>query len=190
MKDIIAAEIDKCFAILQKGGIILYPTDTIWGIGCDATNATAIDRIYKLKQRNENKKMVVLLDSKEMLYRYVNIVPMAALQIIDTAIKPTTIIYDGGQNLAKNLVTTDNSIAIRIVKSLFCQLLIKKLDKPLVSTSANISNQPSPSNFSEISDAVLQGVDYVVNLQQEERHNAVPSSIIKLDVNGNITIIR
>ena len=190
MIDIITHEVEACLKVLKGGGVILYPTDTVWGIGCDATNASAIDRIYKLKQRSEHKKMVVLLDSKEKLHRYLSNVPEKALGLIDSAEKPTTIIYDDCRNLAKNLVSDDQSIAIRIVKDEFCKQLIREFDKPIVSSSANLSNAPTPGNFSEISAVVLQGVDYVVNLHHDSKLKALPSSIIKLDSNGQITVIR
>lgn len=182
-------EIVNCIEVLRKGGIILYPTDTIWGIGCDATNEKAVARIFELKKRAINKSMVILLDTEEKLPRYVNHVPAAATEIMHKATRPTTIIYNGGNNVTNKLLAIDGSIAIRIVKDAFCSELINRLNKPLVSTSANISNEPSPASFKEIDIQVLEGVDYVVNLRRDEI-NASPSSIIRIDENGQIQVLR
>ncbi len=182
-------EIENALLILKKGGIILYPTDTVWGIGCDATNADAIDKIYALKQRVESKSMICLVTDFKMLNEYVQDVPEVAYDILKFADKPTTIIYDNPIRVAENLIAEDNSLAIRVVKDDFCKLLIKKLRKPLVSTSANVSGAKTPMSFSEIPKAILEGVDYVVNLQQKSK-SGKPSSIIKLKNDGSVSVIR
>lgn len=182
-------EIEKAITILKQGGLILYPTDTVWGIGCDATNANAVKKIYQLKQREDNKSLICLVNNYSMLERHVDNVPRMAYTILDIADKPTTVIYDAPAGIAENLVAKDNTLAIRIVDHEFCQKLIKYFGKPIVSTSANISNQPTPKSFKEISDAILKGVDYVVNLQNENK-NVKPSTIIKLSNKGEVKIIR
>lgn len=182
-------EIEKAHQVLKQGGIILYPTDTVWGIGCDATNYDAVKKIYKLKQRTDSKALICLVNNYGMLERHVDNVPNLAYTILDVAIKPTTIIYDNPAGVAENLIAGDNTLAIRIVKHKFCEKLIKHLRKPLVSTSANISGQPTPKSFKEISDEILKGVDYVVNLQNV-KNDTKSSSIIKLGNNGGIQIIR
>ncbi len=183
-------EIKKAVAVLKEGGTILYPTDTIWGIGCDATNATAIEKIFTLKNRAPNKSMIVLVDDESRLQRYVKDVPSNAFDLIEFSERPMTIIYPKGTNFPPTVVAEDGSVAIRIVKDEFCKQLIRKLNKPLISTSANISNEPTPSNFSDISNEVLQGVDYVVNLRQQEKNNSQPSIILRLEINGKIKFIR
>lgn len=182
-------EINNTLKILKQGGIILYPTDTIWGIGCDATNFDAIEKIYKLKQRNESKSLICLVSDLKMLNYYIQNIPEAAYDILKYANKPTTIIYDEPVRVSKNLISKDNTLAIRIVNDGFCNLLIKNLKKPIVSTSANISGQPTPKSFKEIRKEILKGVDYVVNLHHENK-SAKPSSIIKLGNDGSVTIIR
>ena len=174
---------------LKKGNTILYPTDTVWGIGCDATNFEAVKKVYKLKQREESKALICLVSDVKMLEKYIENIPEAAYQIIELSQKPTTIIYDNPIGFANNLIAEDNTIAIRIPKDEFCQKLIQQFRKPIVSTSANIAGQPTPKSFKEISDAVLKGVDYVVNLQNE-KINDKPSTIIKLSNNGEVKIIR
>jgi L-threonylcarbamoyladenylate synthase len=183
-------DILKALEVLKKGGIILYPTDTIWGIGCDATSAEAVSKIYKLKQRDDSKSMLVLLDNQNRLQGYVNEVPEVAWELIDVADKPMTIIYPGAKNLAKNLIAEDGSIGIRICKDNFCSELIGRFKKPLVSTSANISGAIAPSNFSEISDLIKDSVDYIVSWRQKETKQNSSSSIIKLGTSGEIKIIR
>ena len=182
-------EIEHALLILKKGGLILYPTDTVWGIGCDATNADAIDAIFKLKKRAENKTMICLVSDFKMLNQYVEEIPEVAYDILKYAVKPTTIIYDNPIRVAENIVADDNSLAIRVVKDDFCNTLIRKLKKPLVSTSANMSGEKNPAHFKEISPLILGGVDYVVNLHQNKK-SAQPSSIIKLKNNGAVTVIR
>jgi len=183
-------EITKALAILKSGGLVLYPTDTIWGIGCDATNPEAVKKIYQLKQREESKSMLVLVDNADRILRHVRNVPDVAWQLIDVNDKPMTIIYPGACNLAQNLINHDGTIGIRIVQDEFCQKLISRLNKPLVSTSANISGQPAPAIFDEISDEIKKGVDYIVNWRQDETSEAQPSSIIKVSIRDEIEIIR
>lgn len=183
-------EIKKLLQILNAGGIILYPTDTIWGIGCDATNADAVKRIYDLKQRSDSKSMLVLLDSDAKLNYYVEDVPDLAYDLIEMAEKPLTIIYDKARNVASNLLAEDGSLGIRITKEDFSKNLCFRFRKALVSTSANISGQPSPANFADISGEIKSGVDYIVNFRQTESRNPKPSSIMRLKANGEIKIIR
>ena len=182
-------ELNNCLKVLKQGGIIVYPTDTIWGIGCDATHPDAIQRIYDLKQREESKSMICLVNNFKMLNQYVEEVPEVAYDILKYANKPTTIIYDRPLRVAENIIASDNTLAIRVAQDNFCRQLIQKLRRPLVSTSANISGQPSPQSFKEISDEILKGVDYVVNLHRNKK-NSKPSSIIKLSSNGAVKIIR
>ncbi|MBA6314605.1 L-threonylcarbamoyladenylate synthase [Cellulophaga baltica] len=182
-------EINKCIEILSNGGLILYPTDTVWGIGCDATNEEAVAKIYALKKRANTKTMICLVANDFMLEKHVSAVPEVAYDIIDLATKPTTIVYDAPKGVAKNLVAKDNTLAIRIASDKFCQYLINKFKKPIVSTSANIAGEPTPQTFKEISGAILKGVDYVVNLHQD-KNSETPSSIIKLGNDGVVKIIR
>jgi len=183
-------DINKALEVLKAGGIILYPTDTIWGIGCDAENSKAIEKIYSLKQRAESKSMIVLVDSSEKLNKYVNFIPDVAWQLIELTEKPLTVIYPEGINLPNNILADDGSIGIRIVNDEFCKNLIYKLRKPLVSTSANLSGQPAPQTFSQIPEAIKNGVDYIVQWRQTETKRATPSSIIKLEKNNVFKIIR
>ncbi|GAA3618674.1 L-threonylcarbamoyladenylate synthase [Flavivirga jejuensis] len=182
-------EIKNTLEILKRGGLILYPTDTVWGIGCDATNPEAVKKIYKLKQREDSKALICLVADDRMLKKYIKRIPEGALNIIDISEKPTTIIYDDAQNLATNLIADDGTIAIRIPDDEFCYQLSRKLNTAIVSTSANISGQPTPKSFKEITPEVLKGVDYVVNLHREKTCNK-PSSIIKLSNSGIVKIIR
>lgn len=183
-------DVPKALEVLKSGGVILYPTDTIWGIGCDATNAAAVKRVYEIKQRHDSKSMLVLLENPNMILSYIEEMPEVAWDLIDFAEKPTTIIYDRAKNLASNLIAEDGSIGIRITKEAFTQKLIQRFRKPLVSTSANISGEASPQNFSEISEEIKMKVDYIVKYRQEEKGNPAPSSIIKLGVTGLIQILR
>ena len=183
-------ELKKACNIIRKGGIILYPTDTIWGIGCDAANAEAVQRIYDLKQRSDSCAMLVLIDSPEYLPHYVRELPDIAGNLIELSVKPLTIIYSGAQNVAPNLIAADGSLGIRITRETFSQQLCRRLRKPLVSTSANISGQPAPANFSEIRDEILQGVDYVVDYRQQEKQKSQASSIIRLEKGGIVKVIR
>lgn len=183
------AEINNALHTLKQGGLILYPTDTVWGIGCDATNEEAVKKVYALKQREDSKALICLVADDRMLKKYVNKIPEVALSILDITDKPTTIIYDDAQNLASNLVADDGSIAIRIPDDEFCFQLLRRFNGAIVSTSANISGMPTPKTFKEISQEVLKGVDYVVNLHHEKICNK-PSSIIKLSNSGIVKVIR
>lgn len=182
-------EIKACLEALQNGGLILYPTDTVWGIGCDATNPDAVKKVYELKQRVDSKALICLAVDDRMLKNYIEELSQVALDIIEIASKPTTIIYDGAKNLAPNLIAEDGSIAFRIPDDDFCYWLLRKFNKAIVSTSANISGNPTPKSFKEISPDILKGVDYVVNLHRE-KINTKPSSIIKLSNDGQVKIIR
>jgi len=183
-------DIKKACQVMSEGGVILYPTDTIWGIGCDATNEDAVRRVYEIKQRQDSKAMLVLVDSSVKVDFYVQDVPEVAWDLIDLADKPLTIIYSGARNLAANLLAEDGSVGIRVTNEDFSKRLCQQFRKAVVSTSANISGQPSPRNFSEISEEVKSAVDYIVGYRQEEMSNPKPSSIIKLDKGGVIKIIR
>ncbi len=183
-------EINKALAVLKQGGLILYPTDTIWGIGCDATNEEAVSRIFKLKGRDESKSLIMLLDSESKLPSYVRHVPDIAYDLIVYTEKPLTIIYSGAKNLAINAIADDGSVGIRIVKHSFCQQLIQRFRKPIVSTSANISGNPSPKTFDDIVDEIIEGVDYVVTFEQDKQSAQNPSTIMKLEEDGRFTFIR
>ena len=183
-------EIKKSVEVLKKGKIILYPTDTIWGIGCDATNSKAVQRIYNIKGRNETKSMIILLESTEKIKKYVEKVPEIAYDLIVNSASPLTIVYPRAKNLAKNVIAPDGSIAIRIVKGRFGGPVMKELDKPLVSTSANVSGQPTVASFHQISNEILERVDYVVEAFREKLRAVKPSTIIKLEENGKFTILR
>lgn len=182
-------EINKCITVLENGGVILYPTDTVWGIGCDATNEDAVNKIYQLKKRANTKTMICLVANDFMLEKHVQKVPEVAFDIIDIADKPTTIVYDNPKNIAKNLIAEDKSLAIRVATDKFCQYLISKLKKPIVSTSANLAGEPTAKSFKEISSDILKGVDYAVNLQRNIQ-KVTPSSIIKLSNDGTVKVIR
>ena len=183
-------ELKKTLDVLHKGGTILYPTDTVWGLGCDARNKEAVAKIFKIKQRAEYKSMVVLVCDEKMLNRYVKEVPAVAWDLIEAADHPITIIYPDGRGLADSIIAADGSVGIRIVKDDFCRNLIHKFGKPIISTSANISGEPTPASFSEIPNSVLSKVDYIVNWRQNETNNTRPSSIIKVNMNGEIKIFR
>jgi len=184
------ADLKKACEVLRKGGVILYPTDTIWGIGCDAANEDAVKRIYEIKRRADSKSMLTLLDSPNRLHLYVADLPDIAFELIECADKPLTVIYSGAKNLAPNLIASDGTIGIRITKEAFSQALCRQFGKPVVSTSANFSGEPSPSNFSEINPDIFRLVDYVVNYRSDEKQKSKPSSIIRLEKNGIIKIIR
>ena len=183
-------DIKKACEVLSAGGIILYPTDTIWGIGCDATNEKAVQRVYELKRRSDNKAMLVLLDSDAKLDRYVSDVPDIAWDLIRLADKPLTIIYSNAKNLAPNLLAEDGSVGIRVTNEEFSQKLCERFRRPLVSTSANVSGEPSPANFGEISETIKKWVDYIVGYRQEDKTPAEPSHIIKLGAGGLVRVIR
>ncbi|WP_075318557.1 L-threonylcarbamoyladenylate synthase [Bacteroides togonis] len=183
-------EIKKACQVMREGGVILYPTDTIWGIGCDATNEEAVRRVYEIKRRADSKAMLVLVDSAVKVDFYVQDVPEVAWDLIEVADKPLTIIYSGARNLAPNLLAEDGSVGIRVTGEEFSKRLCQQFRKAIVSTSANVSGQPSPQNFSEISEEIKAAVDYIVDYRREETTQAKPSSIIKLDKGGVIKIIR
>ena len=183
-------DIKKALEVLKKGGVILYPTDTIWGIGCDATNENAVQRIYGIKKRDDSKSMLVLMENPALLDRYVNEVPEIAWDLVEVATTPLTVIYPGAKNLAKNLVAEDGSIGIRFTKETFTTQLLQRFRRPLVSTSANISGEKAPAFFAEISEEIKNQVDYVVVYRQNDLTPAQPSSIIKLGPGGQIDIIR
>ncbi|MDR0961895.1 MAG: threonylcarbamoyl-AMP synthase [Mediterranea sp.] len=183
-------EIKKACRVLQEGGVILYPTDTVWGIGCDATNPEAVKKVYELKQRADSKAMLVLVDSPVKVDFYVRDVPEVAWDLIEMADKPLTIIFSDARNLAPELLAEDGSVGIRVTHEAFSQGLCRQFRKAIVSTSANISGQPSPANFAAISDEVKQAVDYIVNIRQEEKTSPKPSSIIRLEAGGVFKIIR
>ena len=183
-------DLNNALKVLKKGGIILYPTDTIWGIGCDATNEKAVEKIYLIKQRSDQKSMLILLDNPNKIPSYVDEMPDVVWDLIELSDKPLTIIYSGAKNLAPNIIAQDGSVGIRISNDSFNQKLIQKFRKPIVSTSANKSDESSPLNFAEISQEIINSVDYVVKWRQDDFSNAQPSSIIKLESNGEIQIIR
>ncbi|MCG2459875.1 threonylcarbamoyl-AMP synthase [Flavobacteriaceae bacterium F89] len=187
--DSLQTEISNCIEVLTQGGLILYPTDTVWGIGCDATNETAVSKIYDLKRRPDTKALICLVANYFMLEKHVEKVPDLAYDLMDLATKPTTIVYDRPVGVAKNLIATDNTLAIRVASDQFCQYLIKKFNKPLVSTSANLAGQHTPQRFKEINEEILIAVDYVVNLHRDTE-KSTPSSIIKLGNDGTVKVIR
>ncbi len=186
----LTTDIEQCLQVLRAGGLVLYPTDTIWGIGCDATNASAVDRVFRVKRRDERKSLVILLAGEEDISRYVAAPSPAIFDYLREAERPTTVIYGGAKGLPSNLVNQDGSIAIRLVKEPFCKTLIKKLGKPLVSTSANISGEPSPLNFSGINPLILGEVDYTVEYRRDDLSENTASRIVKLEEDGRIGIIR
>lgn len=182
--------IEKAIKVMRNGGIILYPTDTIWGIGCDATREDTVEKIYKLKEREDRKSMLVVVSNSEMIADYVQEVPSIAWELLDAANDPLTIIYPGAVKLANNLVSSDKSIGIRVCKSEFCKDLISRFRKPIVSTSANISGNTFPKNFQEIDRKIKTGVDYICDVPQIKLSPGKPSSIIKIGLGNEIKIIR
>jgi len=182
-------EVHNAFEAIKNGGIILYPTDTVWGIGCDATNPDAVKKIYQLKQREETKSMIVLMNGERMMYNVFKDIPEVAWQIIDLSEKPTTLILDNPRNVAPNLIAEDKTLGVRLVKEPFCYKLMERMKKPLVSTSANISGMQTPSSFKEIDHHILDGVDYIVNLHHD-KIAAKPSTIIKLGNDLQVKVIR
>jgi len=183
-------DIRRACDVLRQGGVILYPTDTVWGIGCDATDEAAVQKVFALKRRDDRKAMLVLIDSAARLETYVRDVPDVAWDLIELADKPLTIIYDGAKNLAPGLLGEDGSVGIRVTRETFSQQLCKQFRKPLVSTSANISGQPSPATFAEISEEIRGGVDYIVEYRRDEKTSAKPSGIIRLGEGNMVQIIR
>jgi L-threonylcarbamoyladenylate synthase len=183
-------EIVQCLKVLSAGGLILYPTDTVWGIGCDATNAEAVKKVYRLKQRDDSKALIVLIDSADHLDHYVVDVPMIARELIDVAVKPLTIIYEGAYNLAPNVLGDEDSVGIRIPNDEFCHRLCERYGKPIVSTSANVSGQPTARTFADISPEIVGGVDYAVEYRRNDTTAHKPSNIILLSRDGTFKIIR
>lgn len=183
-------DIKNAVEVLRKGGVILYPTDTVWGIGCDATNEEAVARVYQIKQRDDSKALICLVDSDARLQRYVRQVPEVAWQLIDCIVKPTTLILDGAVNLAPNLIAEDGSIGIRITQEAFSHELCYRFQKAIVSTSANISGEPAAQNYRDIDPRILEQVDYVCWSRRQEHKPHQPSSIIKLGMGGEVKVIR
>ena len=187
---IVDNDIEECLKVLEAGGLILYPTDTVWGIGCDATNAAAVSKIYNLKQREDGKALIVLLADENEIPNYISQPRPKVFDYIKGINKPTTVIYEEAKNLAGNLINKDGSIAIRIVKEAFCKKLITRFGKPIVSTSANISGYPAASLFIDIDIAIKNGVDYIVQYRQDDLTESAPSAIVKWNKDGSLTIIR
>lgn len=183
-------DIKKAVEVMKKGGVILYPTDTVWGIGCDATNADAVAKVYAIKHRDDSKALICLVDSDARIQRYVRNVPEVAWDLLELAEKPTTVILDNAVNLAPNLIAEDGSIAIRITREPFSKELCYRFQKPIVSTSANISGEPAAQNYCDISEELINAVDYVCWSRRQEHKPHTPSSIIKLSENGEVKIIR
>lgn len=183
-------DIQNCLKVLKEGGIILYPTDTIWGLGCDATNPKAVERIFRIKGRIETKSLLALVNSEAMLERYVREIPPIAYEIVRLSDKPVTIIYPSCKNLAAGIAAEDGSAGIRITEDSFCSKLIEKFRKPVVSTSANVSGNPSPAHFGDISEHIIRSVDYVVFHRRDDRRKHIASPVIKVEINGIVKIIR
>ncbi|HVY76616.1 MAG TPA: L-threonylcarbamoyladenylate synthase [Puia sp.] len=183
-------DIVHCLDTLHRGGVILYPTDTIWGIGCDATNAAAVKKVYEIKRRPESKSLIVLLADVRDLNRYVSQLQPEIFDYLQTVARPTTVVYDGAVGLAENLVAEDGSVGIRVVKEDFCRHLIKRFRKPLVSTSANISGSPAPGNFSNVSGEIREAVDYIVQYRQLDNQPAMASTVVRFDRSGRLQVLR
>lgn len=183
-------DVNKALETLRNGGLILYPTDTIWGIGCDATNEDAVERIYALKGRDKTKSMIVLLHNDNQLAGYVNDIPEVAYDLIEYSETPLTIIYSNAKNIAPNAIAHDGSVGIRIVNHPFCQQILQRFKKPIISTSANLSGDASPKNFSEINDTIKQTVDYIVQYDQNKEGDGKSSTVMKLDPSGMFEFIR
>lgn len=186
----IAEDIQTAVQTLRRGGIILYPTDTIWGIGCDASNEEAVKRIFQLKRREDSKAMICLVDSADRMQRYLRRVPDVAWDLVEFAEKPLTLILDGASGLAPSLIAEDGSVGLRVTKENISHELCYRFQKAIVSTSANISGEPSPACFDEITDEIKQGVDYIMQSRQNDTSKSKPSQIIKLSLDGRIQIIR
>ena len=186
----IEEDIKKAVEVLRKGGVVLYPTDTVWGIGCDATNAEAVAKVYRIKQRDDSKALICLVDSDARLQRYVRQVPAVAWELLECADTPLTVILDGAVNLAENLVAEDGSIGMRITQEAFSKELCYRFQKPIVSTSANISGEPTAQNYGDIAPEIIEAVDYVCFARRQEHKPHKASSIVKLGVNGEVKIIR
>ncbi|MEO5571877.1 MAG: L-threonylcarbamoyladenylate synthase [Bacteroidia bacterium] len=188
--EIIKVEVQKAFEVLKSGGTILYPTDTIWGIGCDATNEAAVKKVFEIKKREESKSLIVLLDAPEKLNKYIRDVPSQAWDLVEYSEKPLTIVYSGAMHFAKNIISNDGTVAIRIVKNNFCIALLRKFGKPIVSTSANISGEETPLSFNEIHENILSQVDYVINLPHEKNKIGRPSVIMQIGLKGEFKFLR
>ncbi len=183
-------DIQKALKVLKEGGIILYPTDTVWGLGCDATNAEAVEKIFRIKERDDSRSLIILVNGFQMLERYVRNIPPTASSILDVADKPLTIVYPSGKNLAPGVCAADGSVGIRICADEFCSELITLFRRPVVSTSANYSDSPAPGAFGDIDEKIIGSVDYVVNHRQTDHQKNTPSPVIRVDDNGVIKIIR
>jgi L-threonylcarbamoyladenylate synthase len=183
-------DLKKAVDTLKKGGVILYPTDTIWGLGCDATNQEAVDKIFSIKGRENNKPLLVLTDSESRIYNYVEEFPDVASMIIEAAVKPITIIYDKARGFADGVCGSDGSLGIRITNEEFSAALCRRFGKPIISTSANVSGEKSPSNYEEISEDIKKKVDYIVSYRRDDTTESLPSEIVKVSGNGEIKIIR
>ncbi len=183
-------EVKKAVEVMRRGGVILYPTDTVWGIGCDATNEEAVRRVYDIKQRAGSKALICLVDSEARLSRYVRRVADVVWNLIELSTKPLTVVFDHAVGLAPNLLADDGSVGLRVTREEFSRQLCYRFQKPVVSTSANISGQPTPRTFSEISDEVKQAVDYVVHYSQQSKERHEPSSVVRVRENGEFTVIR
>jgi L-threonylcarbamoyladenylate synthase len=183
-------DITEALAILKNGGVILYPTDTVWGLGCDATSSSAVEKIFQIKSRNESKSLLILVDGEQMAERYVREIPEIAYELTSVSDTPLTIIYPAGKNLAPGICSEDGSVGIRICHDEFCRELITRFRKPIVSTSANLSGKPSPENFSEIEKSVIDSVDFVVKYRRNDLQKHSSSPVIKVELNGTIKIIR
>ncbi len=190
MNEEIKTEVENTVRVLEEGGVIVYPTDTVWGLGCDALNSRAIDRVYKIKKRAEQKSLIILVDTFQTLSKYVTRVPDIAIDLISSIENPVTVIYDNARNLPRNTSAPDGTIAIRVVRDEFCLALIKELGKPIISTSANISGEPTPLVYKQISQGILDNADYVVKLFHEKFNQGKASTIIRLFENGTYKIIR
>ena len=183
-------DIKDSLITLREGGIILYPTDTIWGLGCDATSQDAVEKIFRIKSRDGNKSLLILVSNEQMLERYVNDIPESAFELMAVTDDPLTIIYPEGKNLAKGVCSEDGSVGIRICRDEFCNQLISVFRKPIVSTSANFSGKPSPKYFAEIDKELIDSADYVVKYRQDDRRKQAASPVIKFNSDGTIKIIR
>lgn len=183
-------DLQKALEVLKNGGVILYPTDTVWGLGCDATNAAAVERIYQIKKRETSKRMLILMENPALLDRYVDDVPEIAWDLIEISTTPLTIIFPNARNIAPNLIANDGTIGIRFTREEFSKELIRRFRRPIVSSSANFSGMVTPEIFAEIDTEIIDAVDYVVNYRQNETTPSQPSSIIKLDQGGRIEIVR
>lgn len=183
-------DLNQALETLKQGGLILYPTDTIWGIGCDATNPEAVEKVFALKGRDKNKSMLILLHTDNQLAAYAEDIPEVAYELIEASNRPLTIIYSKAKNIAQNAIAADGSIGIRIVNHPFCQQLLQRFRKPIISTSANISGDPSALTFDEITASIKNGVDYIVKFGQNDHNPGQPSIIMKLDQSGKFEFLR